>query len=82
MATYTGIALSTLQEALALAQVALLKMERGEGVASIATADKRIGFVATTPAALKVHIRELQAAISALTSTTPRKAYSVATWTR
>ena len=83
MAIYSGISLSTLQEALALAQAALPLLERGESVAAIATGDKRITFTPATPAALKIHIRELQTAIAiSQGQSDPRARPSVATWTR
>ena len=76
MATYTGIPLETLQEQLALAQAALPLLERGEAVSQISTGDQRISFVPTTPALLKQHIRDLQAAIALLaTDALPRKGF-------
>ncbi len=68
MALYTGIPLLTLTEALTQAQTALPLLMRGEAVGAIATGDKRITFVPTTPAALEKHIRDLQAAITDLTT--------------
>jgi hypothetical protein len=68
MALYTGVPLETLAEALSLAQAALPLVARGESVGALATGDQRITFVPTTPAALEKHIRDLQAAIAALTS--------------
>lgn len=67
MAIYDGIPLQTLSEALTLAQAALPPLLRGEAVGALATGDKRITFVPTTAALLEQHIRDLQAAISALT---------------
>lgn len=67
MSLYAGIPLETLTEALSLAQAALPPLLRGEAVGAIATGDKRITFVPTTPAALEKHIRDIQAAIAALT---------------
>ena len=58
MNIYSGIPLATLQEQLALAQAALPPLLRGEAVGMISTADNRISFVPTTPAALQSHIRE------------------------
>lgn len=76
MSLYAGIPLLTLSEALALAQAALPPLLRGEAVGALATGDKRITFVPTTPAALEKHIRDLQAAIAALsTGATPRKGF-------
>ncbi len=66
MALYAGVPIETLTEALSLAQAALPLLARGESVGAIATGDKRITFVPTTPAALEKHIRDLQAAIAAL----------------
>lgn len=68
MSLYTGVPLVTLAEALSLAQTALPLVARGESVGALATGDKRITFVPTTPAALEKHIRDLQAAIAALTN--------------
>ena len=67
MSLYAGVPLATLAEALSLAQTALPLLNRGESVGAIATGDKRITFVPTTPAALEKHIRDLQAAIARLT---------------
>lgn len=64
MSLYSGIPLSTLAEALSLAQAALPALARGEAVASIATGDKRISFFPTSLSALEQHIRDLQAAIA------------------
>jgi hypothetical protein len=74
MNIYSGIPLATLQEQLALAQAALPPLLRGEAVGTISTADNRITFVPTTPAALQQHIRDLMAAIALLTGAgRPRK---------
>lgn len=74
MATFTGIPLATLQEQLALALAALFPLARGEAVGQISTGDQRISFVPTTPEALEKHIRDLQTAITALsTGARPRK---------
>ena len=67
MAIYDGIPLNTLSEALTLAQAALPPLLRGEAVGALATGDKRIQFVPTSAALLEQHIRDLQAAIGALT---------------
>lgn len=76
MSLYAGIPLETLAEAIGLAQAALPPLLRGEAVGSLATGDKRITFVPTTPAALEKHIRDLQAAIAALTNgALPRKGF-------
>lgn len=76
MALYTNVSLETLAEALSLAQTALPLLARGEAVGTLATGDKRITFVPTTPAALEKHIRDLQAAIAALsTGVLPRKGF-------
>lgn len=76
MSLYSGIPLETLAEALTLAQTALPMLLRGEAVGAIATGDKRITFVPTTPAALEKHIRDLQAAVAALsTNALPRKGF-------
>lgn len=76
MSLYSGVPLETLAEALAQAQAALPLLARGEAVGAIATGDKRITFVATTPEALEKHIRDLMAAIAALSSTgLPRKGF-------
>lgn len=73
MNIYAGLPAETLQEALALAQAALPPLLRGEAVGAIATGDKRITFVPTTPAALTRHIADLQAAITALTGAGRRR---------
>lgn len=76
MSLYTGVPLETLAEALSLAQAALPQLVRGEVVGAIATGDKRITFVPTTPEALEKHIRDLMAAIAALSSSgLPRKGF-------
>jgi hypothetical protein len=76
MSIFAGIPLETLAEALSLAQAALPPLLRGEAVGAIATGDKRITFVPTTPAALAQHIRDLQAAIAALSNSgLPRKGF-------
>ena len=78
MALYTGVPLETLAEALALAQAALPLLARGEAVGALATGDKRITFVPTTPEALEKHIRDLQAAIAVLsTGALPRKGFYI-----
>lgn len=63
---YDGVPLETLREQLALAQAALPLLSRGEAIGAIATGDKRITFVASSPASLKQHIADLQRAILAL----------------
>lgn len=76
MSLYAGIPPETLAEALSLAQAALPPLLRGEAVGALATGDKRITFVPTTPAALEKHIRDLQAAIAALAvGALPRKGF-------
>jgi hypothetical protein len=73
MSIFAGIPLETLAEALSLAQAALPPLLRGEAVGAIATGDKRITFVPTTPAALAQHIRDLQAAIAAASGGSSRR---------
>ena len=76
MNPYAGLPSTTLTEALSLAQAALPALERGEAVASIATGDKRIAFFPTSPDYLRRQIRDLQAAIDALTGAGfPRKGF-------
>ncbi len=76
MSLYAGVPRETLAEALSLAQAALPLLARGEVVGAIATGDKRITFVPTTPAALEKHIRDLMAAIAALSNSgLPRKGF-------
>lgn len=82
MSLYTGISIATLSEALVLAQAALPALERGEAVASIATGDNRIAFVPTTPAALRLSIRDLQRAIAIANGQTASNGPAVALWTR
>ena len=67
------LALETLAEALAQAQAALPLLARGEAVGAIATGDKRITFVPTTPEALEKHIRDLMAAIAVASGNSTRR---------
>lgn len=79
---YTGVTLETLRADLALAQAALPLVERGESLASLAKGDKRLAFVPTEPAKLKLHIHELQLAIQALEYPAARsRGYAVARFT-
>lgn len=73
MSLYAGIPPETLAEALSLAQAALPPLLRGEAVGALATGDKRITFVPTTPAALEKHIRDLMAAIAAASGNSTRR---------
>ena len=73
MSLYAGVPLETLAEALSLAQAALPLLARGEVVGAIATGDKRISFVPTTPEALEKHILDLQNAIGALSGSGNRR---------
>lgn len=76
---YDGVPLETLRADLALAQAALPLVERGESLASLGAGDKRLAFVPTEPATLKIHILELQQAIQALENPSAvRRGYSVA----
>ena len=73
MSLYSGVPLETLAEALAQAQAALPLLARGEAVGAIATGDKRITFVPTTPEALEKHIRDLMAAIAVASGNSTRR---------
>lgn len=68
MSLYTGVSLETLVADLAQAQTALPLLRRGEAIGSMSIGDKRIAFSETTPEALEKEIRDLQAAIAALTN--------------
>lgn len=82
MSLYDGVPLETLRADLALAQAALPLVERGESLASLGAGDKRLSFVPTEPAKLKLHIHELQQAIQALENPSAvRRGYAVARFT-
>lgn len=79
---YTGVTLETLRADLALAQAALPLVERGESLASLAKGDKRLAFVPTEPAKLKLHIQELLRAIDAIENPSAvRRGWSAARFT-
>lgn len=73
MNPYSGQSLDTLTEALALAQDALPKLNRGELVGTLSTGDLRIAFAPTTAQALLKDIAYLQAAIAAASSGSTRR---------
>lgn len=81
---YAGIPLSTLQEALASAQSALLKLERGEAISSIGSEDGTISFSAANPSALRRHIKDLQLSIAIASGQRPVNGArpSIAVWRR
>lgn len=74
MATFDGIPLETLATWLTEAQTAYRALNTGQQTVSLGTGDTRVTFTAAQVADLRRYIADLQAAITALTtSARPRK---------